>query len=118
MSSNRPRKSLVLVYGNACLLLARTTGNTRKRRDMIARQATAERLNAHINHPTVRQWLAGERDTGFIDLTPAVRNANNVLLSGAICRGFPSARYILNAARKAASGLRWFSIMTGRAWSW
>ena len=47
----------------------------------IKREFTAERINAVLNHPEVRPWVA-EMGDGVIDLTKAVENPNNVLLMG------------------------------------
>lgn len=48
---------------------------------MIQREFTANRLNAILNHPAVRPWVAND-DAGVIDVSAAVSNERNVLLMG------------------------------------
>ena len=48
---------------------------------LIWREHDARRINAVLNHPVVRPWVA-DLGAGEIDLTPAVENGNNVLLMG------------------------------------
>lgn len=47
----------------------------------IKREKDASRINAILNHPEVRPWVA-EMDRGVLDLTSAVENERNILLSG------------------------------------
>ena len=46
----------------------------------VERALTAERINAIVNHPGVRPWVAD--GTGPIDMTPIVSNTRNAVLMG------------------------------------
>jgi hypothetical protein len=46
----------------------------------VTRQHTAERINAVVNDPSVRPWVANDSDA--IDLTERVADRNNILLMG------------------------------------
>ncbi len=47
----------------------------------IKRHRTAQFLNEIVNHPTVFPWVCGRHD-GPLDMTPVIRDENNVLLAG------------------------------------
>lgn len=46
----------------------------------VTRQHTADRINAVVNDPSVRPWVAN--DTSALDLTARVADTNNILLMG------------------------------------
>lgn len=47
---------------------------------MITRETSSDRINAILNHPQVRPWVANGQDA--LDLTEAVSNPGNFLLMG------------------------------------
>lgn len=48
---------------------------------LIRRHFTADSLNIVVNDPSVYPWVRG-RMTGYLDLTPVIRDRNNILLMG------------------------------------
>lgn len=48
---------------------------------IVWREHTAERLNAVVNHPVVRPWVADEA-AGVLDMTETVASDNTILLMG------------------------------------
>lgn len=48
---------------------------------MIQRETDARNINAVLNHPQVRPWVANS-DAGQLDVTPLVQNPKNFLLMG------------------------------------
>lgn len=47
----------------------------------ITREFQANRINAVLNHPEVRPWVA-DKDKGVVDISKQVSNQNNILLMG------------------------------------
>jgi len=48
---------------------------------MVWRELSADRINAVLNDPAVRPWVA-DMGAGEIDVSPIVENTNNILLMG------------------------------------